>query len=87
MTFCPVVFHVLDKFSIPGRVRLIAVFPVYDEFRQQSAGKMLIDMGKTQDIKDIASRLPLLVDTLWLRAVRQARGIFSPLNAYVLDKF
>ena len=31
VTFCPVVFYMLDKFAVPGGLRLVTVAPVYDE--------------------------------------------------------
>ncbi len=86
VTFGPVVLHMLYKLAVPGRMRLVAVLPVYDELRQQGAGKFSVDVRQAQDIKDILGRLPLLGDAFGLGAVLQAGGVFGPLDANMLDK-
>ena len=87
VTFGPVVLHMLYILAVPGRVRLVAVLPVYDELRQQGAGKFGVDVRQAQNIKDILGRLPLLGDAFGLSAVLEAGSVFGPLDANMLDKF
>ena len=86
VALCPVVLHMLYKLAVPGRVRLVTVFPVYDELGQHGAGKFSVDMRQTQDIKDILARLPLLSDAFGLGAVFQTGVVFGPLDANMLYK-
>ncbi len=87
VAFGPVVLYMLYKLAVPGCVRLVAIFPVYDELRQQRARKFSIDMRQAQDIKHILGGLPLLADAFGLSAVFQAGGEFGPLDANMLNKF
>lgn len=68
-------------------MRLVAVPPVYDELRQQRAGKLRVDVRQAQDIKDICIGLPVFGNAFGLGAVFQAGGVFGPLDTDVLDKF
>ena len=86
MALGPVVFYMLNEFRVPGRVGLIAVFPVDDEFRQQRAGKIRIDMGQHQNIEHVFGRIPLFGDSLGFRAVFQRGGVLRPLDSNVLNK-
>ena len=76
----------LQELAVPGRVRLVAVTPVNDEFRQQGPGEVLVNVRQAQDIKDIGVRLPILGDAPGLGAVGHAGGVLGPLDSDVLDK-
>src|SRR5210317_2113709 len=65
---------------------LVAVLPVYDEFGQQRAGEINIDVRQAQDIVNVLAGLPVVDDALRLGTVLQAGGVARPLYTYVLDK-
>jgi hypothetical protein len=87
MAFGPVVLDVLEEFTVPGRVGLVTVLPVYDEFGQQRPGEVDVDVRHAQDVKHVLRRLPVAGDAPGLGAVLQTRAVPGPLYADVLDEF
>jgi len=75
---------VLQKFTIPRGVYLIAINPVHHKFRQQCLGLWLCNPREAECLVDRGIGLPVARDARWFRAVMELTGVFQPASAHML---
>lgn len=77
-------FYVLQKFTIPRGVYLIAINPVHHKFRQQCLGLWLCNSREAERLVDRGIGLPVARNARWFRAVVELAGVFQPASAHML---
>ena len=86
VAMCPAVFYMLEKFGVPRAVRLTAVPPKQDEFRNLLTGKFGVNPRHMQDIKNRIAGLPVCGNGRDFLIVVYRSGIAGPLQSNMLNK-
>jgi len=76
----------LEKFGVPGAVRLAALPPEQDEFRNLAGGEIPGNIGQLQYFKEIFAGLPIFTHGAGFAVIFKGGGKARPLGFNVADK-